>query len=160
MGAQGTPAPRDLTGRKEGVQTISFMSDGWFKLKMRGTWRVCGVGFRTTLRGTEERCVQQVLLGSERLKKEKKSGAHKLVTQGGFVFLVFFLFFFPCLWGKGGWWWWEGTRMSCNASLVHDGFLFFPGVFLLLPCFSNRGHCNPSRMNTKTVGEDSIASCR
>lgn len=63
-------APRDLTDRKEGVQTISFMSDGWFKPKMRGTRRVCGVGFRTTLRGTSERCVQQVFLGSEHLKKE------------------------------------------------------------------------------------------
>lgn len=55
-----------------------------------------------------DRCAQHGTLGPERLKKELRG--QKLVIQGVRAF------FFSCTP--------RGTRMSCNASLVHDGFLF------------------------------------
>lgn len=47
--------------------------------------------------------------------------------------------------------------MSCNASPVHDGFVF-PGVFAfpIMVCIS-RVFCIPPGTNTKTAGEGLVA---
>lgn len=58
-------------------------------------------------------CVQQVPLGSDRLKK--KVWSTKASSSGGRL-----VFLFLCTAGPEG--------MSCNALPVHDGFLFFPRV--------------------------------
>lgn len=102
-------------GQKRGCEGNIFTFNGWFRFEMWGIWG-CGVGFRTTLRGTTytDWCVQQVPLGPDRLKK--KVWGVKVSSSG----VLYFCFFFRAPRG-----------MSCNASPVHDGFLFSPGPPLL-----------------------------
>lgn len=81
------------------------------------------LGGVVSLRGTTytDWCVQQVPLGPDRLKK--KIWGAKVSSSGGFCVLFFV---FLCTAGPEG--------MSCNASPVHDGFVFSRGL-----CFSNYG---------------------